>query len=64
MNGKLARAITATVVGLLVIGFIGNAIVSWRTLDVVENDLKHLESLMQETRQDVRELRAWLTGER
>ena len=48
---------TAAILVLLAVGLIGNALVSWRTIGVVQNDIKHLESLIVDTREDVRELR-------
>ena len=52
-NSKLVSVILI----LLAAGFVGNALVSWRTIGVLQNDIKHLESLIIETREDVRELR-------
>ena len=52
-----------TIVILLAVGFIGNALVSWRTVGILKNDIKHLEKLMTETRQDVRDMREYWRGD-
>ena len=51
---KNSRFVSAILV-LLAVGLIGNALVSWRTIGVVQNDIKHLESLIVDTRDELRD---------
>ena len=53
---KNSKLITAILVALA-LGLIGNGLVSWRTIGVLENDMRHLESLIVDTREEGRKER-------